>query len=545
MKTDKNRNLRKARSATSAAGAGAGLARAVQAYSAGDLATAEREAALVLSAYPQHVDAINLAGVVAAGRGNPARAVSLLEQAVHLQPRSGSMRANLALALKMLGRWRDAVVHAREGVRLEPANAGNWNTLAAAQHELGEHATAGTAGRIAIALDPIMAEAWCNLANTLAELEEPLAGPAYRAALALQPRLPQAWSGFANVALHLGHKEIALAAHEQSQAIRLSSRWWPRGGNPSALPPVPTLTNTVKLRHDIEQLEAGRRSGLYGPDFDPIIVGYRRALDRFVRTHGATATAALHPDDVAAIGDVYGRIVHLAPPPRLPGAALAADWSRETVSRRYAVPPGITWIDGLLSAEALTSLRRFCLDATIWNDISHNFQASAVARGYLGAYAADGFLAPLLLQIADELRAALPDIFAGHLLRQMWAYKYEDRLEGIGIHGDDAAVNVNFWITPDEANLDPESGGLIVYPVEAPASWDFAAINTEPETMLRFVESSGVDPIVVPYRQNRAVIFNSDLFHATAPLRFKPGYENRRINVTMLFGRRQPNSASR
>ena len=45
-------------------------------------------------------------------------------------------------------------------------------------------------------------------------------------------------------------------------------------------------------------------------------------------------------------------------------------------------------------------------------------------------------------------------------------------------------------------------------------------------------------PVNVPYRQNRAVIFNSDLFHATAPLDFKPGYANRRVNVTMLFGRR-------
>ena len=42
----------------------------------------------------------------------------------------------------------------------------------------------------------------------------------------------------------------------------------------------------------------------------------------------------------------------------------------------------------------------------------------------------------------------------------------------------------------------------------------------------------------VPYRENRAVIFDSDLFHRTDTLRFKPGYENRRINVTMLFGRR-------
>jgi hypothetical protein len=31
---------------------------------------------------------------------------------------------------------------------------------------------------------------------------------------------------------------------------------------------------------------------------------------------------------------------------------------------------------------------------------------------------------------------------------------------GIGIHADFAAINVNFWITPDDANLDPKSGGI-------------------------------------------------------------------------------------
>jgi hypothetical protein len=43
----------------------------------------------------------------------------------------------------------------------------------------------------------------------------------------------------------------------------------------------------------------------------------------------------------------------------------------------------------------------------------------------------------------------------------------------------------------------------------------------------------------VPYRANRAVIFDSDLFHETDVIHFKPGYENRRINVTLLYGRRQ------
>lgn len=37
------------------------------------------------------------------------------------------------------------------------------------------------------------------------------------------------------------------------------------------------------------------------------------------------------------------------------------------------------------------------------------------------------------------------------------------------MHADHAAVNLNFWVTPDEANLDPSSGGLVVYPKAPPA----------------------------------------------------------------------------
>ena len=44
---------------------------------------------------------------------------------------------------------------------------------------------------------------------------------------------------------------------------------------------------------------------------------------------------------------------------------------------------------------------------------------------------------------------------------------------------------------------------------------------------------------VIPYRENRAVIFNSNLFHETDNYEFKEGYENRRVNVTLLFGHRE------
>ena len=43
---------------------------------------------------------------------------------------------------------------------------------------------------------------------------------------------------------------------------------------------------------------------------------------------------------------------------------------------------------------------------------------------------------------------------------------------------------------------------------------------------------------IVPYNENRVVIFNSNLFHETDNIEFQEGYENRRINGTMLFGKR-------
>ena len=50
---------------------------------------------------------------------------------------------------------------------------------------------------------------------------------------------------------------------------------------------------------------------------------------------------------------------------------------------------------------------------------------------------------------------------------------------------------------------------------------------------------SGAKSVTVPYRANRAVIFDSDLFHETDQIAFKEGYLNRRINITMLYGTRE------
>jgi len=126
-----------------------------------------------------------------------------------------------------------------------------------------------------------------------------------------------------------------------------------------------------------------------------------------------------------------------------------------------------------------------------------------------------------------------------HPLRQMWEFKYNYLQPQTLAHADFAAVNVNFWLTPDKANLDARSGGLIIHDVEGPLSWDFDTYNKDGTRIDALLKERHARSTIVPYRANRAVIFNSDLFHTTAPIRFSEGYENRRINVTMLYGTRE------
>ena len=57
-------------------------------------------------------------------------------------------------------------------------------------------------------------------------------------------------------------------------------------------------------------------------------------------------------------------------------------------------------------------------------------------------------------------------------------------------------------------------------------------------TECAFLAEAKAEPVVIPHRANRAVVFDSDLFHETDRIDFADGYLNRRINVTMLYGRR-------
>jgi len=143
------------------------------------------------------------------------------------------------------------------------------------------------------------------------------------------------------------------------------------------------------------------------------------------------------------------------------------------------------------------------------------------------------------LQIAKDLKKELPKLFGPHKIEKFWGYKYDSTLgKGINIHADFAIHSLNFWITPDEYNNNKNSGGLKVYDTPVPEHWAYNDYNNDKNKMYKFLKDNNANCINIPYKFNRAVIFNSANLHQTDEIDFKDEYEGRRINITYLFGKR-------
>ena len=433
-------------------------------------------------------------------------ALARYDRALALRPDYVEALYNRGILLSEMGRDQEALASFDQASAMRPDYAATWNNRGNVLRNLTRHDEALASFEKALALKPDFSNAFYNYANVLL-LDLKRAGEAlsaYDKALAINPGLAEAWNNRGNALWSLGRFEKALASFDQALAIR------------------PDFAGAMN----------GRAQLLFESDkIDEGIAAYMRAAEM-----GAGQSPLAGPphklrhdreqeDYLAGIGGRRARAgAKVAGPAVTPGNTAAAEQWR---TRK----PQIAVIDNLLTPEALEGLRSFCLETLMWRRSYDN--------GYLGAFPEHGFASPLLGQIAQELRGAFPDIFRDHPLLYMWGFKYDSQLTGINIHADESAVNVNFWLTPDKANLDSESGGLVIWDVAAPLDWDFAKFNADTPAIRDFLAQTGARPVTVPYRANRAVIFDSDLFHETDTIRFKEGYLNRRINVTMLFGRRE------
>jgi len=445
---------------------------------------------------------------------------------------------NLGHQLSQERRYVEAEACYRKAIELFPLHAVAHNNLGWVRQMQGDSDAAIDAYEKALQFDSHLRIARRNLVVLLVQLglrersislwrEELLAGPE---GLAWLDKL--AGTSMQSRDLRLAGEYAALLAQAQ-----WGSQFYPpcRTASSPRLPVKmpPRFLTIPKLRHDIEQFLYLQRNGVLGAEFTPIIKNYESIINRLT-LQGNLTRVPLDEEVERSIGHVYNRIVHIKDTPRLK-QAFSNKWRADDVEREFlSNSPGVVVVDDFLSSEALENLRLFCLESTVWS-------GNRYAHGRLGAFFRDGFNCPLLLQIAEELRKKLSRVIGDRYpLRQLWGFKNGQHLPGNSTtHADFAAVNVNFWITPSNANLDESSGGLVVYGVDAPTDWDFNSYNCRPDRIQPFLRQQQARAITIPYRENRAVIFNSDLFHGTAELNFKPGYENRRINITMLYGDRE------
>lgn len=358
------------------------------------------------------------------------------------------------------------------------------------------------------------------------------------------------------------------------RAARFSRHPWASAESP---------VSRYKLTHDLEQLAHLRASGaLTANAADAARAAYTDALDAYASSVAADAA----PGDDAILANLPEATQRLLTTPRYIPPSLAASWRGraalrprpaaewEAISRAYDEEELVV-LDDFLTDEALEHLRDLSRGATLWHDDKGH---------YVGAYDFVGFAPSCVAQLAHELTAALPSVIGLDTLTRFWGYKYdatqggsvgaggggeegigpagagggseegeeaEERATntgiGIGAHIDPARANLNFWVTPDESNLEPRSGGMVVWRKTSSDADDatmrrlyntYCADTHACDTLERALglDDPTVGRSVVAYKCNRCVLFKSHLFHKTDECVFRPEYASSRINLTMLFG---------
>jgi tetratricopeptide (TPR) repeat protein len=287
-----------------------------------------------------------------------------------------------------------------------------------------------------------------------------------------------------------------------------------------------THATRAKLLHDAEQFCFLAKRSRDAQRFNALARAYEETAQDV-----AEQMEKLSDRQIDRLGGDYNTAINVRGAPELAGRAVSERSDLGALTRGFRESrTGAVYFDDLLTPEALVRLKSYLLESTIWHDFSH-------IGGFVASYLEDGLACPLILQIADEIRSTFADVLGGHPLTQAWAFKGLQAASAIDVHADDGAISVNFWVTPTEANLKPGQGGLIVGLVPPPQDWQVKGYNSDQARIVAFLEHTPHDRLRIPYRENRAVLFESRLFHWSDAPEFAPGYENHRINLTLLYGR--------
>ena len=523
----------------------------------------------VLKINPDHVSAHNNLGAIFQVLKRNQEAISCYEKAIKIDPNCTDAHNNLGVVYQELEDYQKAISSYEKIIKIDPKKAVAFNNLGSAFKSLGERQKAKDCFEKAVELDPNYVNAHYNIGVAFGEMGDYFkAINSYEKAIELNPNYKNAHNNLGGVFDKLEEYQKAKSCFQN--AIEIDPDFTGALGNVAGIyvselddfeKAISTSNETLKihhknskfnnqsiglfrLKHDVEQAKYLNKTGGFWNYFrskDYKING----IDEFIKIgdeilkrkeneedkNNSNKVISLNPNEINSLLP-YFKENHIYKTKTISGSCINPNKNWLEVEEEYLNSHNqIMYIDDFLSDEALIELREFCLVSKVWNKEYNN--------KYLGAFSNSGFISPIHLQIAIDLQQKLPKLFGPHRLGKFWGFKYDATLgKGINIHADFAIHNLNFWITPDEYNNNKNSGGLKIYDAPAPDHWTFNDYNINTKKIYEFLKENNAKCTNVPYKFNRAVLFNSAYFHETDEIDFKDEYVGRRINNTYLFGTR-------
>tara|TARA_B100000787_G_scaffold81949_1_gene60398 strand:- start:34 stop:1509 length:1476 start_codon:yes stop_codon:yes gene_type:complete len=459
-------------------------------------------------------------------------AKKLYNEVLEIDPNHSIAFNNLALLYEKLEEYKNAIDCLKKSIEINPSDINTHNNLGVILKELGDYDQAKICFEKAIKINPNNSKTFSNLGvvlNILGQYEKALS--IFEQGLKLDPSSITIQK---NITKH--HIDNLVDFKKATDSSYKTLKIY--GNN---LNFINKHVSLFRLKHDVEQAKyitqksdilKSQNYKIDGIDeFQKIGSEILDRKENIANEDNFNKQISLNPNEINSLLPFY-KSDHIYQTKKISGSCINLNKNWQDVEDEYLNSTNqIMYIDNFLSDEALMEFREFCLVSKVWNKEYYN--------PFLGAYSSEGFISPIHLQIAIDLKKELPKLFGPHRLGNFWGFKYDSKLgKGINVHADFALHNLNFWITPDEYNNNKNTGGLKVYDVPAPDHWNYKSYNMNSNKIYDFLKERNANCTNIPYKFNRAVLFNSAYFHETDEIDFKDDYVGRRINSTYLFGSR-------
>lgn len=195
--------------------------------------------------------------------------------------------------------------------------------------------------------------------------------------------------------------------------------------------------------------------------------------------------------------------------------------------------PHAVAIDNALSDDGLETLQHLLQSSRIWHIANDHAVLTDVFHG---------LATEPIAQLAEELRARMPQLLCSHAVRDIFATSYDRIPEGGELRVSNGSIGVMIWLTEQDAAS--VGGEFQLFPAQVPDDIDLADYEAGLKTpsadprIESLVREYAGRVATVEHKSNRMVIFDATVLHRSAELAYQPGFKNRRLELTFIFGQR-------